>query len=66
MSPDTDLPSPNTVLSSDPTEPTEYLVVADKTSKVILSTTDYRETVRLANLIRSAGGEVTVFKSLKA
>ena len=66
MNPDTDLPSPNTILSSDPTEPTEYLVVADKTSKVILSTTDYRETVRLANLIRSAGGEVTVFKSLKA
>ncbi len=66
MNPDTDLPSPNTILSSDPTEPTEYLVVADKNSKAILSTTDYRETVRLANLIRSAGGEVTVFKSLKA
>lgn len=60
------LPSPDAVLDSDPTEPTEYLVVADKNSKVILSTTEYREAVRMANLIRAAGGEVTVFKSLKA
>lgn len=66
MNPDTDLPSPDAVLDSNPTEPTEYLVVADKNSKVILSTTEYREAVRMANLIRAAGGEVTVFKSLKA
>lgn len=60
------LSSPETILDSDPTEPTEYLVVSDKNSKVILSTTEYREAVRMANLIRAAGGEVTVFKSLKA
>ena len=61
-----DLPSPETILDSDPTIPTEYLVVSDKNSKVILSTTVYKEAVRLANLVRAAGGEVTVFKSLKA
>lgn len=66
MTPDTDLPSPEHVLSSDPTEPTEYLVVSDTNSKVILSTLEYREAVKMANLIRSAGGDVTVFKSLKA
>lgn len=66
MNPHTELPSPEDVLSSDPTTPTEYLVVSDKNSKVILSSTEYREVVKLANLIRSAGGEVTVFKSLKA
>ncbi len=66
MNPDTDLPSPDAILSSDPTTPTEYLVVSDTNSKVVLSTQEYREAVRLANLIRSAGGQVTVFKSLKA
>lgn len=53
------------VLSTDPTILTEYLVVSDTNSKVIKSTTDYKEAVKLANLIRSAGGEVTLFKSLK-
>lgn len=54
-----------------PKEPTEtelieYLLVSDKASKIILSSTDYKEIVRLAKLIRSADGEVTVFRSLKA
>jgi hypothetical protein len=61
-----DLPTPDQFLDSIPTAPTEYLVVSDKNSKVILSTTDYKETVRMANMIRAAGGEVTVFKSLKS
>lgn len=46
-------------------DPIEYLVVADKTSKVLLSTTDWNEAKRTANLIRRGGGEVTVFKSTK-
>lgn len=45
--------------------PREYLLVADKTSKVLLSTLDYYEAKRLANLIRKGGGEVTLFKSTK-
>ena len=45
---------------------TEYLVVADRTSKVLLSTTDYYAAVRLANQMRRAGGEVTVFKATRA
>ncbi len=44
---------------------TEYIVVADKTSKVLLSTTNYYEAVKYANLIRRGGGEVTIFKSTK-
>lgn len=44
----------------------EYLVVTDKTSKILLSTTNYYEAVKMANLIRRGGGEVTVFKSTKA
>lgn len=45
--------------------PTEYLVVTDRDSKVILSTLDRYEAVRLVNKIRAASGEVTVFKSTK-
>lgn len=45
---------------------TEYIVVSDKTSKVLLSTLDYYEAVRMVNLIRRGGGEVTLFKSTKA
>lgn len=48
------------------TELIEYLLVSDKASKIILSSTDYKEIRRLATLIRSADGEVTVFRSLKA
>lgn len=55
----------DSVLSTDSTILTEYLVVSDTNSKVIKLTTDYKEAVKLANLIRSAGGEVTLFKSLK-
>lgn len=46
--------------------PIEYIVVADRSSKVILSTDDYNHAVRTANLIRSANGEVTIFRSLKS
>ncbi len=45
---------------------TEYLVVSDRDSKILLSTLDYYEAVRTANLIRRGGGEVTIFKSTKA
>lgn len=44
----------------------EYLVVTNKDSKILLSTTDYYAAVKCANLIRRGGGEVTIFKSLKA
>ena len=44
---------------------TEYIVVADKTSKVLLSTTSWQEAKRCATLIRKGGGEVTIFKSTK-
>lgn len=44
---------------------TEYLVVADRDSKVLLSTTDWSEAVRVASLCRSSGGEMTIFKSTK-
>lgn len=45
--------------------PPEYLVVADKNSKILLSTLDYYEAVKLQNLIRRGGGEVTLFRSLQ-
>lgn len=45
---------------------TEYLVVSDKDSKVILSSPFYHIVKRQAKLIRDAGGQVTVFKSLEA
>jgi len=44
----------------------EYLVVTDKDSKILLSTLNYYEAVKMANLIRRGGGEVTVFKSTRA
>lgn len=44
---------------------TEYIVVADKTSKVLLSTADWLEAKRYATMIRRGGGECTVFKSTK-
>lgn len=44
----------------------EYLVVSDVNSKVVLSSADYNEAVRLANRIRACGGQVTIFKALKA
>ena len=45
--------------------PTEYLLVSDKNSKVLLSTTNWVEVKKTAGLIRRGGGEVTVFKSTK-
>lgn len=53
------------VLSTDPTVPTHYLIISDVENKIIMQTTDYKDAVRMANLIRSAGGQVTLFKSLK-
>lgn len=41
----------------------EYLVVTDKTSEVIISTIDRFEAIKMANKIRKAGGEVTIFRS---
>ncbi len=46
-----------------PKTPTEYLLVTDRDSKVLKSSTDWYEVVKLANLIRRGGGEVTIFKS---
>jgi len=43
----------------------EYIVVSDTKSEVIHSTTDRFEAEKLANKIRSAGGQVTVFRSTK-
>jgi hypothetical protein len=43
----------------------EYIVVSDKNSKVLLSTTDYQEARKLVNRIASAGGSATLFRSMK-
>lgn len=45
---------------------TEYMLVADLTSKVIKTSTNYIEIKKLANLIRRGGGQVTIFRSTKA
>lgn len=45
-------------------DPTEYLLVSDKDSKILKSGT-YRELKLLAGLIRRGGGEVTIFKPTK-
>lgn len=42
----------------------EYIVVSDKNSVVLLSTTNRYEASKFANKVRKAGGEVTVFRSL--
>lgn len=44
---------------------TEYIVVADRTSKVLFSTHSWNEAVKFANQCRASGGEVTIFKSTK-
>lgn len=44
----------------------EYLVVTDKDSKIVLSTSNYYEAKRFANTARRCGGEVTIFVSTKA
>lgn len=43
--------------------PTEYLLVSNHDSKVLKSDTNRYELLKLANIIRRGGGEVTVFKS---
>lgn len=43
----------------------EYIVVSDKNSKVLLSTENWYEAVKLANRIRHAGGGCTIFKATK-
>lgn len=48
-----------------PSFPNVYLVVTDKDSKILKSTSDFYEAVRIANLIRSGGGEVTIFKATR-
>ncbi len=48
-----------------PEDATEYLVVGDANSAVLLSTTDWTEAVRTAGLVRRGGGFVTIFKSTK-
>jgi hypothetical protein len=46
-------------------EGTEYLLVTDQTSEVMLSTQDWQQVRKLAGVIRRAGGEVTIFKSTR-
>lgn len=42
-----------------------YIVVTDRTSKIIKSCDTYREAKEFATLIRQASGEVTIFKALE-
>jgi hypothetical protein len=44
---------------------TEYIVVGDKNSRVLLSTTVWGEAVKFANKVRAAGGGCTIFKSTR-
>lgn len=44
----------------------EYLIVSDTNSKIILSTNDYKHAVKTLSMIRRAGGQVTLFKSLRS
>ncbi len=44
---------------------TEYIIVADNTSKVLMSTSSWTEAVRYANMIRLGGNVVTIFKATK-
>jgi hypothetical protein len=48
------------------TKEREYLLVTDKSSEVIISDADYNKVLKMANIIRKAGGEVTIFKSTDA
>jgi hypothetical protein len=48
-----------------PANQSEYVVISDTNSKVLLSTNNWYEAVKLANLIRRGGGQVTIFKSTK-
>lgn len=44
---------------------TEYLLVTDRDSKLIKSSFDRFELIKLANIIRKGGGEVTIFKATR-
>ena len=44
---------------------TEYILVADRTSKVVYSSTSLAQIKSYALFVRKGGGEVTVFKSTK-
>jgi hypothetical protein len=44
---------------------TEYIVVSDTNSKVLLSTANWYEAVKLAHKIRNAGGQCTIFRSTR-
>lgn len=48
-----------------PVKPIEYILVTDRHSKILLSSFDRFELIRLANKIRKAGGSVTIFKATK-
>lgn len=55
--------------STDPPESeSEYILVSDKTSEVLLSALGWKNASELrktASIIRKAGGEVTIFKATK-
>lgn len=49
-----------------PLELREWIVVTNRDSKVIFSTSEYQQAKNFANLMRQAGAEVSVFKRSKA
>jgi hypothetical protein len=44
--------------------PREYIIVSDKTSKVIFSG-DYADALKMLSFARKCDGEVTLFKALR-
>jgi hypothetical protein len=42
----------------------EYIVVSDKDGVIVTSTEDREQAKKMAKIIRKAGGEVTIFRSL--
>jgi len=52
-------------IASKKKEQLEWLLVTDKTSRILKASADRYELVKLANVIRRGGGEVTIFKSTK-
>lgn len=60
--------SPQPVTPDSPTNPvllSEYIIVTDRTSLVIFSSTDWPTVREKAAFVRKAGGEVTIFKATK-
>lgn len=43
----------------------KYIVVTDRTSKIVKSCDTYREAKACATLVRQANGGVTIFKALE-